>query len=142
VTDPTATARAFAALINRHDVTGLVRLMTSDHRLLDAGGTVVTGTHRLEAAWRAYLRMIPDYAIVIDRTLADGETVVLLGSAGGTYVPDAPGGAGGAWRVPAAWRAVVRAGLVAEWQVYADNEPLRALMQSGSGAAPDSGAPP
>jgi len=30
--------------------------------------------------------------------------------------------------VPAAWLAVVKDGLVAEWRVYADNQPLRKLM--------------
>lgn len=30
------------------------------------------------------------------------------------------------WKTPAAWRAVVRDGKIAEWQVYADNEPARA----------------
>jgi hypothetical protein len=33
------------------------------------------------------------------------------------------------WKVPAAWRAVVRDGLIAEWQVYVDNEPLRASLR-------------
>jgi limonene-1,2-epoxide hydrolase len=30
--------------------------------------------------------------------------------------------------VPAAWRAIVQNGKIAEWRVYADNQPLRKLM--------------
>jgi len=32
------------------------------------------------------------------------------------------------WEVPASWLAVVQGGLLAEWRVYADNQPLRKLM--------------
>ena len=37
-------------------------------------------------------------------------------------------GPNGFWEVPAAWRAVVQDGKIAEWRVYADNQPLRKLM--------------
>jgi hypothetical protein len=33
------------------------------------------------------------------------------------------------WETPAAWRAVVVDGLVAEWRVYTDNEPMRERMR-------------
>jgi hypothetical protein len=33
------------------------------------------------------------------------------------------------WQTPAAWHAVVRDGLIAEWQVYADNKPIRQRMR-------------
>jgi hypothetical protein len=36
------------------------------------------------------------------------------------------------WKMPAAWRAVVKDGKVALWQVYADNEPIRAIMRKSS----------
>ena len=32
------------------------------------------------------------------------------------------------WSAPAAWRAVVRDGLIAEWQVYADIQSARKIM--------------
>jgi len=54
-----------------------------------------------------------------------------------------PAGRGGgralewvAWTVPTAWRAVVRNGQVAEWQVYADNEPLRASLRPPTSGGP------
>ena len=35
------------------------------------------------------------------------------------------------WQTPVAIRASVEDGLVAEWRVYADNEPIRKVMSSG-----------
>jgi limonene-1,2-epoxide hydrolase len=70
--------------------------------------------------------------------------VVMLGKARGTYChpsdedlsPGTPGKsfdgklkAENRWETPAAWRAVVEGGLVAEWRVYTDNEPMRELMR-------------
>jgi ketosteroid isomerase-like protein len=128
MTSPTDTARQFVARINQHDVTALSQLMTPDHRLIDPGGAVVTGHERLEAGWRAYFQMVPDYWVALDHTFAEGDTVVLIGRAGGTYAPDGRLSPARRWQVPAAWRAVVQGGAVAEWQVYADNEPLRAII--------------
>ena len=138
MTNPTDTAREFVARINQHDLAGLIQLMTPDHRLIDPGGVVVTGREHVQAAWRGYFQMVPDYWIALDQTLTEGDTVVLIGRAGGTYAPDGRLSPARRWQVPAAWRAVVQGGAVAEWQVYADNEPLRALMlgerESSSGA--------
>ncbi|MGA9583930.1 MAG: hypothetical protein WBQ95_01315 [Terracidiphilus sp.] len=35
------------------------------------------------------------------------------------------------WKTPIAIRALIEDGLVAEWRVYADNEPIRKVMASG-----------
>jgi len=53
----------------------------------------------------------------------------MLGKARGTYSSDGELKAENRWETPAAWRAVVEGGLVAEWRVYADNEPMRKLMR-------------
>jgi ketosteroid isomerase-like protein len=140
MTDSIEPARQFVARINRHDVAGLIELMTAGHRLIDPGGAVVTGREHLQAAWRAYFQMIPDYWIAVDHALAQGDTVVLVGRAGGTYAPDGQRSAARRWQVPAAWRAVVRTGAVAEWQVYADNEPLRAIMRAEHASSTGAGA--
>ena len=36
------------------------------------------------------------------------------------------------WQTPAAWKARIRGPLVAEWRVYADNEPIRAIMRQNA----------
>jgi ketosteroid isomerase-like protein len=103
MSDPAQTAHEFVARINRQDVP---ELMTPDHRLIDAGGAVVAGLEQLRAAWRGYFRMVPDYWIALDDTLTQGDTVVLVGRAGGTYAPDGQLSPERRWQVPAAWRRV------------------------------------
>jgi hypothetical protein len=143
-------AQAFAEAINRQDVEGLTGLMTPGHRFIDALGGVTEGREKMRAAWVGYFRMVPDYSIVVDETYKAGpstppspsqssgsgsaqEVVVMLGKAGGTYAPDGQLKAENRWETPAAWRAVAEGGLVAEWRVYADNEPMRERMKRGLG---------
>ena len=121
-------ARAFVDAINRQDVEALCALMTSGHRFIDPLGQVVEGREKMRAAWKGYFGMVPDYIIAIEEVCVDGPVVVMLGEVGGTYAPDGKLQPENRWRTPAALRARVEGGKVAEWRVYADNEPMRRLM--------------
>jgi ketosteroid isomerase-like protein len=121
--------RALIRAINGHNVDQLEKLLTGNHRFIDSLGSVVRGSHEVATGFAAYFRMVPDYRINITHVLAKGNTVIAWGSARGSYVPQGQDTAIGHWEMPAAWRAIVREGRVAEWQVYADNEPIRALMR-------------
>jgi ketosteroid isomerase-like protein len=122
-------AHQFAEAINAHDVAALCALMTESHRFVDSLGAVVTGRESMRAGWAGYFGMVPDYAIVIDETFSDGSVVLMVGKAGGSYAPKGLQKAEGRWETPAAFRVVVEYGMVAEWRVYADNEPIRRLMR-------------
>jgi ketosteroid isomerase-like protein len=102
--------------------------MTEDHVFIDSLGTRIDGKQRMKAAWEGYFRMVPDYTITIDGTLVDGEVVVMLGTAQGTYSTDGVLRPENKWSTPATWRALVRGSFVAGWRVYADNEPIRQIM--------------
>jgi ketosteroid isomerase-like protein len=128
VSTPAEIARELIARINSHDVEALAALLTPDHRFVDSLGTVVEGRETLRAGWRQYLAMVPDYRIDVEVLLSEGPLVLLAGTAGGTYVRGGTLEARNAWSTPAAFRAVIRGGQVAQWQVYADNEPLRRCM--------------
>jgi len=121
-------AHAFAAAISRQDVNALADLMTEHHRFIDSLGNVVEGRDKMRAGWVGYFRMVADYTITIDETYGSGTVVVMLGSAQGTYAPDGKLAEDHRWRTPAVFRAVIDNGKVAEWRVYADNEPMRKLM--------------
>jgi ketosteroid isomerase-like protein len=116
---------AFVARINAHDVPGLATLMSPDHRFVDSLGAVVTGREQMTRGWVGYFQMVPDYHIEVSRAFTDGVDVVLLGLARGTYSRDGKLDPHNEWSTPAAWRARVENELIAEWQVYADNEPIR-----------------
>jgi hypothetical protein len=125
---PLAIARAFVDQINSHDIAGLAALMCDDHLFIDPGGDEVRGRDSMCQAWAQYFRIIPDYWVRIDHVLDIEETVALFGLAGGTYARDGRLDRSDRWEIPAAWRAVIREDRVAVWQVYADNEPLRKIM--------------
>jgi uncharacterized protein (TIGR02246 family) len=121
-------ALAFVEAINHQSVEGIADLMTEDHVFVDSLGTRVEGKQRVKPGWEGYFRMVPDYTVVIDETFVEGEVVVLLGTAQGTYSPDGVLRPENKWSTPAAWRGLIRGSLVAEWRIYADNEPIRQIM--------------
>jgi uncharacterized protein (TIGR02246 family) len=121
-------ARAFVNAINQHSVEGIADLMTEDHVFVDSLGTRVDGKQTMKAGWEGYFRMVPDFAIVIDEILVEGAVAVMLGTAQGTYSSDGTLRPENKWSTPAAWRGLIRGSLVAEWRIYADNEPIRQIM--------------
>jgi uncharacterized protein (TIGR02246 family) len=126
-------AQAFVRAINRQDAEALAALMAPEHRFVDSLGNVVEGREKMRAGWAAYFRIVPDYSIAIDETFCDGPVVLMLGVAEGTYAPAGESNVENRWKTPAAIRAQIEDGLVAEWRVYADNEPIRRLIRD----APD-----
>ena len=129
---PIAAVCALIRAINARRVDRIVALLTDNHRFIDSLGNVIRGGDQVAAGFAAYFKMVPDYRIDVAHMLAEGNTVLVWGSAQGSYVPQGQDTALGHWQMPAAWRAIVRQGRVAEWQVYADNEPVRALMRESS----------
>ncbi len=128
---PTAVATAFVRAINRQDTDALCGLMSADHQFIDSMGKAVTGRDAMRAGWAAYFRMAPDYSLAVEEMLADGPVVVMLGVASGTYTTDGRLKPENRWQTPLAVRAQIADGLVEQWRVYADNEPIRKLMQKG-----------
>jgi len=119
---PTDVVREFIGRINEHDVDGLAAVLTENHRFIDSLGSVFLGRETLRIGWADYFRLVSDYRINVDEFAEGDSSLLLVGSVEGRS-------AGVEWKVPAAWRAVVRDGLIAEWQVYVDNEPLRASLR-------------
>ena len=75
----------------------------------------------MEAGWISYFSMCPDYWIRIDTVMDNAGGVLAAGEAGGTID-------GQSWRIPAAWKAVLRDDRVAEWRVFADNKPVYEIL--------------
>jgi ketosteroid isomerase-like protein len=119
----------FIDAINQRNVDRICRLMTENHLFVDSLGGEFRGRDSMRHGWAAYFSMVPDYAIDIKESMADGQLVIATGMARGTYSPDGKLRPEDAWSTPAAWRAVVEGGCIATWQVYADNEPFREKMR-------------
>ena len=107
---------AFIDRINAHDVEGLAELMSDDHTFIDAHGNQVSGREKMIVGWRAYFDWFPDYFIEITDAFEDPEKLALFGFAGGSF----QGKQTESWRLPAAWKAIAKAGRVTRWQVFAD----------------------
>lgn len=114
--------------INAHDVEGIANVASVDHEFIDSLGGVLRGRDAVCAAWWAYFSFCPDYWVIVDEIIDGGSCVALFGTAGGNIVSRDGQGAPIGWRVTSAWRAVVKQGLVACWQVYADNKPVYDIL--------------
>jgi ketosteroid isomerase-like protein len=125
---PEKVARAFADAINRQNANDLAALMTEDHVFIDSLGNRVQGREAMRKAWIGYFGMVPDYTITIRETCGAAGTIIMVGTAQGTLAVDGQILPESYWQTPAAWRAEIRDGQVASWQVYADNEPMRRLL--------------
>ena len=106
-----ALVEAFNAAINARDLTALTALMTEDHRFVDAEGQAVEGRTACAEAWRGFFLAFPDYRNVFSEVSDAGDGVVEV--AGRSVCSES------ALAGPARWRAVVRDGRIAEWQVMA-----------------------
>ncbi len=126
--------RVFIDRINAHDVEGLGEMMSDDHRFLDAHGNEVVGKQKMIAGWRGYFEWFPDYYLEVNEifegeTSEAGQAFALLGFAGGSFKgkPDR------SWRLPAAWKALVKGDHVALWQVFADTKiPFESMSEPPS----------
>jgi ketosteroid isomerase-like protein len=124
---PLEVAMDFIKRINSGDVNALCELMTEGHIFQDALGKRIIGRETMRQGWTMYFKLVADYQVHAVEFFQTNDRLAILGTASGRYT-----GGGEAnnnfWEVPAAWLAVVKDGLVAEWRVYADNQPLRKLM--------------
>jgi ketosteroid isomerase-like protein len=133
---PLDTVLAYLEQINRHDVGKICSLMTDDHEFVDSLGSLIRGKAAMRQAWIGYFYLIPDYRIAFTQSFASGDSVAVFGTARGTYAPGGAAAGGSSWEMPLAVRARVRNGLVARWEVYADNEPVRSLIASAGEKPP------
>jgi ketosteroid isomerase-like protein len=119
----------FEQAINSRNAEAVCALLTPDSVFIDSLGNRVESAQKMRPAWEGYFKMVPDYTISHSEVFANGETVAVFGSAQGTFAKDDQLKKEDFWKTPAAWRAVIKAGKVAVWQVFADNEPIRAIMR-------------
>lgn len=119
----------FEQAINSRQSTAIVAMCTEDSVFVDSLGSKVRGRDKLKNAWESYFKTVPDYRISHEEIFGHGDSVAVFGSAQGTFAPGGKLDEENKWRTPAAWHAVVREGKIALWQVFADNEPIRAIMR-------------
>ena len=115
---PKETALAFVEAIKARDIDRLCELVTDDHRFVDPYGSEVIGREAMLNGWRGYFEWFPDYQIEVNDIFEKGNEFAMFGFAAGSF----KGNADRKWRLPAAWKAVVRDDRIALWQVVADTK--------------------
>ena len=110
----------FNGCITNRDIDALAALMTDDHRFIDPAGHVVAGKASVLKAWKGFFAAFPDYRNVFGQMVVSGGVVVITGHS--TCSDKRLDG-------PALWRARVRDGRVAEWQVYEDTPEHRSELR-------------
>jgi len=125
---PADTVLAFIQAINRHEIASLTNLMTAGHVFVDSLGVAVSGRDEMRQAWIAYLYMVPDYSIEVAEIFERGDLVVITGKASGTVARRGELPPANRWEMPIALQAEVRDGRIARWQVFADNDPVRQIL--------------
>ena len=130
--NPRETVNSFVDRINARDPDGLGELMSDDHKFIDALGNQVQGREKMIAGWRGYFEWFPDYWIEVNEVFA-GEaletetTFAMFGFAGGSF----KGNSDARWRIPAAWKAIVKDGRISLWQVFADTKIQSDIIERG-----------
>ncbi len=110
----------FNNAINEGNVELLSSLMTEDHTFIDAGGNAHSGVQEMTEGWKEFFQMFPDYKNSFKNILQNGNLVVALGTASGTY--NGKRGLVSENRInwSAAWKVIVENNKVKLWQVYSD----------------------
>jgi len=127
--EPLEVAMDFIKRINAGNVDALCELMTEKHVFQDALGKRFMGRVTVRQGWKAYFKTVADYNVRAEEFFQTKNRLAIFGVASGTYC-----GNGGTkspekfCQVPAAWGVVVEERQIAEWRVYADNQPLRKLI--------------
>ncbi len=122
----------FEQTINSHNPAAIVGLLTTDSVFVDSMGIHMQGLEKLRAAWESYFKMVPDYTISHEEIFNHGDTVAVFGWARGTFSQDGQIRKENFWETTAAWRALVKDGKIALWQIFTDNEPIREIMRRKS----------
>ncbi|GAB4337807.1 MAG: hypothetical protein Kow0010_25990 [Dehalococcoidia bacterium] len=111
---PVAAVLSSIDCINRGDLSGLVALMTDDHRLEVLDEAPVAGREANEQAWHGYFSAFPEYVIYPWRIAERGPEVAVLGTTTGSHL-DLPDETEKALAV--IWVAEVHEGRLRRWRI-------------------------
>jgi len=111
----------FIEAINNANLDKMYDLMTIDHVFIDSQDNRTIGKDKMRQAWMGYFALFPDYKIEINEIFENDNFIGMFGYASGTYLNIINEDMSNYWRIPAAWRAIVKDNHIELWQVYTDN---------------------
>ncbi len=111
----------FIDAINSANVDKIYNLMAIDHEFIDSQDNKAMGKDNMRQGWMGYFALFPDYNIEINEILENDSLIYMFGYASGTYKNLINKDNSNFWRIPAAWRVIVKGDQIKRWQIYADN---------------------
>jgi dipeptidase E len=127
--DSLSIVKEYINRINRHDLNGMLEITSDDSVFIDSMGINTAGKMDMEKAWDMFLTFFPDYTIQVKDIISKNGMVAVFGTAKGTVATGGRILAENKFEIPASWTALVKNGKISKWRVYADNEPVRKLLE-------------
>lgn len=127
-TDSVEVVKQYVRKINDHDLNGLLEITDDDAVFIDSMGINTRGKSEMRKAWDVFLTFFPDYNVEIKNIISKNGMVAMFGIAKGTLSENGRLKSENRFEIPASWTAHVKNGKILKWQVYADNEPVRKLI--------------
>lgn len=123
------TVQEYIRAINRQDLETMSALMSEDHEFVDASGGHYSGRDEILKGWPDYYAMFPDYSIEVIDIFEQDDRVAVFGFASATYWNLKDATHNNYWRIPAAWKAIVRNNKIIYWQVFCDYSPIHEIIK-------------
>jgi peptidase E/ketosteroid isomerase-like protein len=120
--------REFINRINHHNIDKMLELVNDDVTFIDSMGIHTNNKDNMYKAWDLFLTFFPDYQVKIHEIISRDGVVAVFGKASGTLVTNGRIDNENRFEIPASWNAEITDGRISRWQVFADNEPVRKLI--------------
>ncbi len=127
--DSLSVVKEYINRINNHDLNGMLEITDDNAVFIDSMGINTAGKRDMEKAWDMFLTFFPDYTIQTKDIISKNGMVAVFGTAKGTVATGGRILAENKFEIPASWTALVKDGKISKWRVYADNEPVRKLLE-------------
>jgi dipeptidase E len=127
--DSLSVVKEYISRINNHDLNGMLEITDDNAVFIDSMGINTSGKRDMEKAWDMFLTFFPDYTIQTKDIISKNGMVAVFGTAKGTVATGGRILAENKFEIPASWTALVKDGKISKWRVYADNEPVRKLLE-------------
>ncbi|MCX7878021.1 MAG: Type 1 glutamine amidotransferase-like domain-containing protein [Ignavibacteria bacterium] len=128
-TESVNVVKEYIKRINSHDLISMLEITDDDAVFIDSMGINTRGKAEMKKAWDLFLTFFPDYTVEIKDIICKNGMVAVFGKAKGTLAENGRLKEENRFEIPASWTAEVRNGKILKWRVYADNEPVRKLIE-------------
>ena len=119
----------FIAAINKADILEMENFMSEEFLFIDSGGGHYQGKDIMIQGWITYFTLFPDYKIEIIDIVQNNSMVGVFGYASGTYKEQKDTDNSNFYRIPAAWKVIIKDEKIQHWQVYCESKQIEEIIE-------------